>query len=266
MVSPRAARPLSRSAASPLHIISSVFSPYFMRKGCTPQTSESLLHVRSRGVKAIMGLIGLIFDMTRAVSPLSLKTTTAFAPTSVHAAWAAKATAWVNEPSSWPFLRSMCFCASAASSASPAMRAIISTARTGYLPTAVSPESIRASVPSNTALATSEASARVGLGLLIIDSNIWVAVMTTLPASLASEIIFFCKTGTRSGESSTPRSPLAIIIPSDSSIMASRSPIASAFSILAITGISLPLPSSLCLSIALSPATSAAFLTKESAM
>ena len=38
--------------------------------------------------------------------------------------------------------------------------------------------------PSSTALATSVASARVGRGFLIIESSIWVAVMTGLPAKL----------------------------------------------------------------------------------
>jgi len=51
-------------------------------------------------------------------------------------------------------------------------RAIDSTVSTGYLPEAVSAESMTASVPSRTALATSETSARVGTGLeitLVID-------------------------------------------------------------------------------------------------
>src|SRR5882672_11210947 len=51
---------------------------------------------------------------------------------------------------------------------------------TGYLPTALSPESMTASVPSMTAFETSETSARVGIGLWIIDSIICVAVITTL--------------------------------------------------------------------------------------
>ena len=42
---------------------------------------------------------------------------------------------------------------------------------------AVSPDSITALEPSNTALATSDASARVGVGAWIIESSIWVAVM-----------------------------------------------------------------------------------------
>ena len=51
----------------------------------------------------------------------------------------------------------------------------------GYLPLAVSAESMTASVPSKMALATSVASARVGRGFSIIDSSICVAVMTGLP-------------------------------------------------------------------------------------
>ena len=46
---------------------------------------------------------------------------------------------------------------------------------------AVSAESITASVPSMIALATSLASARVGRGLVTIDSSICVAVITGRP-------------------------------------------------------------------------------------
>src|SRR4051812_50087507 len=60
------------------------------------------------------------------------------------------------------------------------IRAIVRTVSMGYSPTLVSPDSITASAPSSTALATSEASARVGAGLLIIDSSIWVATITGL--------------------------------------------------------------------------------------
>lgn len=42
----------------------------------------------------------------------------------------------------------------------------------GYLPFADSPDNITASVPSRIALVTSPASARVGRGFLIIESNI----------------------------------------------------------------------------------------------
>ena len=73
---------------------------------------------------------------------------------------------------------------------------MVSTTRTGYLPAAVSPESIRASAPSKTALATSVASARVGRGCSIIDSSIWVATITGLPERRPAATIFFCSTGT----------------------------------------------------------------------
>lgn len=58
------------------------------------------------------------------------------------------------------------------------------------------PESITQSVPSMTALATSVISALVGLGLLIMDSSIYVAVMTNLPAMLHLVIIHFCANAT----------------------------------------------------------------------
>ena len=66
-------------------------------------------------------------------------------------------------------------------------------ALTGCLPTALSAESITASVPSITAFATSETSARVGTGLVIIDSIICVAVITTLLRVRDSWMMVFCK-------------------------------------------------------------------------
>jgi hypothetical protein len=65
------------------------------------------------------------------------------------------------------------------------------------------------SVPSSTALATSVASARVGRGLLLIDSSICVAVMTGLPAWLHCWIIIFCARKIFSVGISIPRSPRA---------------------------------------------------------
>ena len=58
------------------------------------------------------------------------------------------------------------------------MTSITSTERAGYLPEAVSAESMTASVPSNTAVATSLASARVGRVDSIIDCIISVATIT----------------------------------------------------------------------------------------
>src|SRR5262245_50713103 len=66
---------------------------------------------------------------------------------------------------------------SAELSATSQMRLMAEMVSTGYLPLAVSADNITASVPSSTAFATSETSARVGPGLEIIDSIICVAVM-----------------------------------------------------------------------------------------
>ena len=116
------------------------------------------------------------------------------------------------------------------------MRDMVSTASTGKRPDAVSAESMMASVPSRIALATSEASARVGRAFSIMLSSIWVAVITTLPAPLAISMIRFCRVGTSSVDSSTPRSPRATITPSAASRIWGRSSMASRFSILAMTG------------------------------
>ena len=90
------------------------------------------------------------------------------------------------------------------------------------------------------ALATSEASARVGRGFSIMLSSICVAVITTLPAALAAAMIRFCTIGTSSVPISTPRSPRATITPSATLRISSRSSSACGFSILAITGVSPP--------------------------
>src|SRR5439155_718043 len=67
------------------------------------------------------------------------------------------------------------------------MRAMARTASTGWAPTDVSCDSITASVPSQIALATSEASARVGRLEVTIDSSISVAVITGTPVRPADE-------------------------------------------------------------------------------
>ena len=61
------------------------------------------------------------------------------------------------------------------------MRFIVATASTGYWPAALSADSITASAPSKTAVATSETSARVGTGEVIMLSSICVATTTGLP-------------------------------------------------------------------------------------
>merc|ERR1719215_1460490 len=70
-----------------------------------------------------------------------------------------------------------------ATSASSQMRRIVVTVSTTKSPMADSLLSITASVPSSTALATSQASARVGKGLSSMDASISVAVITNFPAA-----------------------------------------------------------------------------------
>ena len=116
------------------------------------------------------------------------------------------------------------------------MRAIARTASTGWAPTDVSCESITASVPSQIALATSEASARVGLLDVTMDSSISVAVITGTPARLARSMTSFCTAGSSPRRSSTPRSPRATITAPATSRMSLSSRMASSFSSLAMTG------------------------------
>mmetsp|Transcript_30979 Transcript_30979/g.70144 ORF Transcript_30979/g.70144 Transcript_30979/m.70144 type:complete len:201 (-) Transcript_30979:515-1117(-) len=87
------------------------------------------------------------------------------------------------------------------------------------------------SVPSSTALATSLASARVGLGAPHMDSSIWVAVMTGLPARLHLVIIIFCATNTFSGGISMPKSPRATMMPSEQATISSKFATPASFSI-----------------------------------
>mmetsp|Transcript_515 Transcript_515/g.1421 ORF Transcript_515/g.1421 Transcript_515/m.1421 type:complete len:221 (+) Transcript_515:2277-2939(+) len=109
---------------------------------------------------------------------------------------------------------------------------MIDTAWLGNLPFAVSPLSMTASTPSNTALATSVISARVGLKLSIMDSSIWVAQITKRPAMLARVTMYFCARVTFSGGISMPRSPRATITPSVTSKISSKFFSPSWFSIL----------------------------------
>ena len=58
---------------------------------------------------------------------------------------------------------------------------IIATAAIGCFAIVVSPDSITQSVPSSTALATSETSALDGLGFSYMEANISVATIANLP-------------------------------------------------------------------------------------
>ena len=88
---------------------------------------------------------------------------------------------------------------------------MVATASTGYFPAADSADSMTASAPSKIAVATSETSARVGTGEMIIDSSICVATTTGLPVARPMRVICFCTPGTFSSGISTPRSPRATI-------------------------------------------------------
>ena len=112
------------------------------------------------------------------------------------------------------------------------IRSIMFTASNGYCPAAVSADSMTASAPSNTAVATSDASARVGAGALIMLSSICVATTTGIPRSRAARTMRFCASGTSSGGSSTPKSPRATMTASLRSRIASRLSSACGFSIL----------------------------------
>ena len=94
-------------------------------------------------------------------------------------------------------------------------------------------DSITASVPSNTALATSLTSARVGDGAVIIVSSICVAVITGTPNSTQWRTIRFCRWGTSSSGQSMPRSPRATMIASDTATISVRLSSAALVSILA---------------------------------
>ena len=121
----------------------------------------------------------------------------------------------------------------ALASAAAAIASAARAAKTGYAPIAVSPESITASAPSRTALATSLASARVGRDAVSIDSSIWVATITGWPSDRATATRRFWTIGTSSNGSSRPRSPRAIITPSATAAIASNPSTAGRVSILA---------------------------------
>ncbi len=118
-----------------------------------------------------------------------------------------------------------------------------------------------ASAPSRIAFATSDASARVGRELVIIDSIICVATITGLAFLRHRPISRFCTIGTRSSGYSTARSPRATITPSKARTTSSMLSTACGFSTLAITGTRRPTRSiTRCTS-----RTSSAFRTKDSA-
>jgi len=171
-------------------------------------------------VRPKMGTWMLCRLIHSAVLPDSVSATMALQPRW----WAVNSAPMAIDWSMRPNTRSVKFASSrtsSARSASSAICAICSTVSTGYLPAAVSADSITASVPSSTALATSLTSARVGTGLTIMLSIICVAVMAILSISRAMRIIRFCRAGTAALPTSTARSPRATMMPSLALRMAS---------------------------------------------
>ena len=102
------------------------------------------------------------------------------------------------------------------------------------------------SAPSKMALATSDDSALVGLGFLIILSSICVAQTIGLPARLQRPIIIFCARKIFSVGISMPRSPRATITPSVASRISSNRLTPSWFSILQMILMLRPLSPSTC--------------------
>ncbi len=162
---------------------------------------------------AIIGQSGLYLLTILAVAPLLVNDSMAVAQTVSEMSRAARLTASAISPQLKKIFGVLCH-SLRFSSVLIKILCIILTDPTGYLPPAVSPESITASAPSMTAFATSLASARVGLGFRIIESSIWVATMAGFPCERHFSMISFCTIGTSSVGISTPRSPLATIIPS----------------------------------------------------
>src|SRR4051794_17304171 len=107
----------------------------------------------------------------------------------------------------------------------------------GWCPTAVSCESITASVPSRIALATSATSARVGREEVTIESSICVAVIDGRASAPAIASSLFCTIGTCSIGISMPRSPRATMTQSDTLRIASARSTACGFSTLTISGV-----------------------------
>ncbi len=96
------------------------------------------------------------------------------------------------------------------------------TVSSGYLPFAVSSDSITTSAPWITAFATSLTSARVGSGLSTIDPIVWVATMQIFACSRQNATNLRCTIGTISAPASTAISPRATITASEAFTISSR--------------------------------------------
>src|ERR1700683_3064813 len=140
-----------------------------------PQTTDSFRPAATIGEMAMMGHCGRSRATRKPVEPDEVQQTME-ARSSVSAtcrAAAAMASALVASGSVCSTCNDDRYVVSL--STCSAIRFIVATASTGYWPAADSADSMTASAPSNMAVATSETSARVGTGLAIMDSSIWVA-------------------------------------------------------------------------------------------
>ena len=186
-------------------------------------------------MNAWIGTRGRSADRSAAVRPVVVKQVIATAsesPSTIDAA------AWATAAASPVCRHGGCAARYSApwDSTARAIRVAAEAASNGNSPIAVSPESMIASAPSRTAVATSLASARVGRGDRIIDSSICVATITGRPATLAARSSRFCTRGISSIGSSTPRSPRATIAASATSRIRSKSSTAGRVSIFATIG------------------------------
>ncbi len=162
-----------------------------------PQTNDNFRPVATIGEMATIGGFGRSRETRMPVEPELVQQT--MAERSSVSATCRAAAAMASAPvASGSVLRTCSdgrYIASLLSTSS-AMRFIVATASTGYWPDADSADSMMASAPSKMAVATSETSARVGTGLAIMDSSIWVATTTGLPARRQARVISFCTPGT----------------------------------------------------------------------
>mmetsp|Transcript_46841 Transcript_46841/g.99955 ORF Transcript_46841/g.99955 Transcript_46841/m.99955 type:complete len:434 (+) Transcript_46841:554-1855(+) len=216
---PAASSAESTLAAAAETSISSISTPS-ASSGTTPRERESCRRTLALGEIETIGTLGLqaLTERVAAPSPAS--------STMMAEAIASCARAQAAEAMAPPLLvskgRARSGRRAAHCSTCAMIPACVATLRSGYFPFADSPESITASACSSTALVTSATSARVGRGLDCIESSICVATMTGLPASAHKLTISFCQVDTCSRGTSTPRSPLATMMPSEALMMASR--------------------------------------------
>mmetsp|Transcript_15463 Transcript_15463/g.30845 ORF Transcript_15463/g.30845 Transcript_15463/m.30845 type:complete len:293 (+) Transcript_15463:1134-2012(+) len=223
---------------------SSSVSVLCMTMGYTPLCMISLLPICGVGTKAMMGTLGLYFASCFTVLPLRLMAmmrSLLVCLAMLTAAWQMLSRLVALSKMASPISFLLCPMLlkpqrlSRASSAWLTIVLMVLADRVGYWPLALSPLSMTQSAPSKTALPTSVTSARVGLGLRCMESSIWVATTTGFPARLQSLTIFFCKMRSSAKGISTPRSPLATMMPSDSARISSKLSTPSLFSILLMT-------------------------------